>query len=147
MTKNLKNVSDADLDVELKRRQKERYDLALADQKEKERIARLPENVKKREQERFEANYKSALQKALEQNKDVTPETVGTWKITGEDPNCDMGGYHHEPSLGLFEGKLKDVVAHAVNLTGFYSWGGGGSIKLYKQPTVTKIGRKEPRSK
>jgi hypothetical protein len=52
----------------------------------------------------------------------------GTWRIRGEDPNCDMGGHHYQPDLGTVEGKLSDVVEHAVNLSGFYTWGGGGDI-------------------
>ena len=52
----------------------------------------------------------------------------GTWRIRGEDPNCDMGGHHYQPELGTVEGKLCDVVEHAVNLGGFYTWGGGGDI-------------------
>lgn len=52
----------------------------------------------------------------------------GTWRIRGEDPNCDMGGHHYQPELGTVEGKLLDVVEHAVNLEGFYTWGSGGDI-------------------
>ena len=33
----------------------------------------------------------------------------GTWEVRGEDPNCDMGGYHHEPLLGYFEGTLEEL--------------------------------------
>ena len=52
----------------------------------------------------------------------------GTWRIRGEDPNCDFGGSHYQPELGTVQGKLSDVVEHAVNLSGFYTWGGGGDI-------------------
>lgn len=52
----------------------------------------------------------------------------GTWHILGEDPNCDFGGHHYQPELGTVEGKLRDVVEHAVNLKHFYTWGGGGDI-------------------
>ena len=52
----------------------------------------------------------------------------GTWRIRGEDPNCDFGGHHYQPELGTVEGKLRDVVEHAVQLDGFYTWGGGGDI-------------------
>ena len=31
-------------------------------------------------------------------------EEYGIWKVEGEDPNCDFGGSHHQPNLGLFEG-------------------------------------------
>ena len=54
---------------------------------------------------------------------------VGSWAIYGEDPNCDFGGHHHEPFLGVFHGTLEDAIAHAVDLSGFWQWGGGGRIK------------------
>ena len=62
----------------------------------------------------------------------------GIWRVTGEDPNCDMGGYHHMPYLGTFEGTLEDVITLAVELPGFWQWGGGGEID---KTNVTKIDR------
>lgn len=53
----------------------------------------------------------------------------GLWEIRGEDPNCDFGGHHHEPLLTRIEGNYFDAVELALSLTGFFSWGGGGSIK------------------
>lgn len=53
----------------------------------------------------------------------------GVWMIFGEDPNCDMGGQHHQPNLGTVHGKLRNVVNHAVSLANFYSWGSGGDIR------------------
>lgn len=64
---------------------------------------------------------------------------VGVWEVRGEDPNCDMGGAHHQPLLGYFEGKLEDVIRYAVELPSFWQWGGGGDFRLHKQPIVTKI--------
>jgi hypothetical protein len=52
----------------------------------------------------------------------------GLWEIRGEDSNCDMGGYHNEPLLTRVEGKYFDAVELALSLTGFFSWGAGGSI-------------------
>lgn len=52
----------------------------------------------------------------------------GTWRIRGEDPNCDFGGAHYQPELGTVEGKLRKVIEHAVQLSDFYTWGGGGDI-------------------
>ena len=63
-------------------------------------------------------------------------EEVGTWKILGQDPNCDMGGSHHNPYLETVEGKLLDVIKHAISLDSFYTWGGGGEITKI---TVTKL--------
>lgn len=65
-------------------------------------------------------------------------DEVGIWQVFGEDPNCDMGGYHHEPFLGLIEGKLDDVIYEAVTYGGFFHWGGGGKIKRYQSPGVQK---------
>jgi hypothetical protein len=56
-------------------------------------------------------------------------EKVATWQVLGEDPNCDMGGSHHQPTLGFFTGKLSDVITLAVNLPHFWQWGGGGDFK------------------
>lgn len=52
----------------------------------------------------------------------------GTWEVRGEDPNCDLGGPHHEPFLGVYSGRLEDVIRMAVDLPGFWQWGGGGRI-------------------
>ena len=59
---------------------------------------------------------------------------VGVWKVQGEDPNCDLHGPHHQPELGMFEGKLDDIVHHAVELSNFWEWGGGGSITRVGKP-------------
>ena len=60
----------------------------------------------------------------------------GTWQIYGEDPNCDMGGSHCPPNLGIHAGKLEDVLRNAVGLPAFWSWGGGGSITKLKVVAV-----------
>lgn len=59
---------------------------------------------------------------------------VGTWKVRGEDPNCDFGGTHIMPDLGTYEGKLEDVIAYAVTLPSFWTWGAGGDISSYSAP-------------
>lgn len=58
----------------------------------------------------------------------------GTWEILGEDSNADFGGQHYQPSLGLFEGTLDQVIRKAVSIPRFYTWGGGGSIRLVNPP-------------
>lgn len=65
--------------------------------------------------------------KLLEQN---SLDDVGIWKIKGEDPNCDFGGSHHQPDLGIVEGKLRDVIMYGVMLPGFWQWGHGGDFQL-----------------
>jgi hypothetical protein len=57
-------------------------------------------------------------------------EQTGFWRIKGEDPNCDFGGSHYQPDLGVVEGKLQDIIMYAVNLPSFWTWGAGGDIEL-----------------
>jgi len=66
-------------------------------------------------------------------------EETNTWEVRGEDPNCDFGGPHHQPLLGIFEGVLYDVIEHAVELPGFWQWGAGGDIKARRVTKVVKI--------
>lgn len=66
----------------------------------------------------------------------------GVWKVTGEDPNCDLGGHHHSPTLGFFEGTLGDVIDYAMELPGFWQWGYGGDIEPYNKPLIKKIDSK-----
>lgn len=60
----------------------------------------------------------------------------GIWNIYGEDPNCDFGGHHHTPFLQTVEGTLETCLKYAINLKGFYTWGGGGHLT---KVTVTKL--------
>lgn len=62
---------------------------------------------------------------------DYPLEEEGKWKIYGEDPNCDMMGHHHEPYLGLVEGRYIDAIVYAKSLSDFTQWGGGGRITKY----------------
>ena len=62
----------------------------------------------------------------------------GQWEIRGEDPNCDFGGPHTNPTLGFLEGYLKDVIKVAVRMDGFYQWGGGYIVKR-KEPVIVKV--------
>ncbi len=67
-----------------------------------------------------------------------TLDEYGIWQVYGEDPNCDFGGHHHQPELGVYEGILRDVVALAVELPGFWQWGSGGDIL---KRNISKIDR------
>lgn len=53
----------------------------------------------------------------------------GVWAVLGEDPNCDFGGSHYNPTLGYYTGTLQKVLEVAVNLDNFWTWGAGGEIK------------------
>lgn len=66
-------------------------------------------------------------------------EKYGVWEVLGEDSNADLGGSHYQPSLGLFEGTLDQVIRKATSMNSFYTWGGGGSIFLREKPEVLKL--------
>ena len=53
----------------------------------------------------------------------------GVWQVKGEDPNCDFGGYHHSPDIGLFNGTLKGAIEWGIDQPKFWSWGSGGDFK------------------
>jgi len=61
---------------------------------------------------------------------------VGFWKVVGEDPNCDFGGSHSQPFIGVFKGRLRDVIYHAVGISSFWQWGSGGDITKVDVLTV-----------
>ena len=70
--------------------------------------------------------------------KEHPADMYGVWHIRGEDDNCDLGGSHYMPTLGYFEGEYEDIVELAVGLRGFFSWGGGGDIRLIDVKKVDK---------
>ncbi len=82
------------------------------------------------------ADYLSGPNAGRELFKQYKLDEVGTWEVYGEDPNCDFEGHHYMPKLGIFQGKLSDVLETAVQLKGFYQWGGGGEIKKINIQTV-----------
>lgn len=63
-------------------------------------------------------------------------DVCGIWHVRGEDPNCDFGGSHVQPTLGFFAGRLRDVIEYAVTLKDFWQWGAGGS---FEQVNVVKV--------
>lgn len=66
---------------------------------------------------------------------------TGNWVIYGEVE--DPGPFGGPPQvIGHLEGKLEDVIRAAIQMPGFYTWGGGGSIKPFKiesVPTFKKV--------
>ena len=84
-------------------------------------------NDKHREYQLFK-KYTERLYGGKELLKSYDLDTYGTWQIKGEDKNCDLGGPHHEPDLGLFKGTLEDCIKYAISLPRFWTWGGGGRI-------------------
>jgi len=71
-------------------------------------------------------NESYAGKKLLEQH---SLDEEGIWEIRGEDPNCDMAGSHHQPKLGIVQGKLRDVIMYGISLPGFWQWGAGGDFE------------------
>jgi hypothetical protein len=59
-----------------------------------------------------------------------TLEQEGIWEIRGEDPNCDLGGAHHQPKLGIVQGRLQDIIMFGANLDRFWQWGAGGDFEF-----------------
>jgi hypothetical protein len=95
-------------------------------QAEKERleaIERLPE-LERKINDYLDRTYSG--KKLLEKH---SLDEVGVWKVVGEDPNCDMGGYHHQPELGIIQGTLQQALEFGLNHPDFYHWGGGGDFK------------------
>jgi hypothetical protein len=84
-------------------------------------------DVQMKAQDRFKEWTRSSYSGKRLLEKHSLNET-GTWRIRGEDPNCDFGGHHHNPDLGTVEGRLEDVIRYAVGVSGFYTWGHGGDI-------------------
>jgi hypothetical protein len=77
-------------------------------------------------------------------------DEYGIWEVYGEDPNCDLGGHHHNPFLGVFEGTLEEVLYEAVELSGFWQWGYGGEIKSqarHKVKRATPMSERSPEAK
>ena len=72
--------------------------------------------------------------------KDHSLTKVGIWEIRGEDPNCDLGGSHYQPKLGIVQGKLQDVILFGANLDRFWEWGSGGNfIFIGNEKTIPQI--------
>ena len=64
-------------------------------------------------------------------------DKVGLFRVRGEDSNPDFGGSHYQPELGSFRGKFEDVAAYAVEISGFWQRGSGGSIEEIKIKEIT----------
>lgn len=70
----------------------------------------------------------------------------GTWKIFGADTNCDLGGSHHMPDLGLYRGFLKDIINYAIEIPSFWSWGPGRIEKVH-EPVIIDVDENSIREK
>lgn len=85
----------------------------------------------------YKAYLSSYEYKTLLEKYDLDQE--GIWLVRGEDPNCDLGGYHYQPTLGYYRGRLEDIVKIAVELKNFWTWGAGGNISLVKVIDITDV--------
>lgn len=61
-----------------------------------------------------------------------TMNEYGFWKIRGADNNPDFNGTHYQADLGIYEGKLIDIINYAVSLEDFWSWASGDIVKVNK---------------
>lgn len=68
-----------------------------------------------------------------------TDDDYGIWEIYGESPNCDFGGYHSSPKLGIAKGMFIDVLIYASTMNGFYTWGGGGYIVKRTEENLIEV--------
>lgn len=73
------------------------------------------------------SNFEDCRNKLLSR---YSSKKKGIWLVYGESPNCDFGGFHGEPFLGVFSGEYGKVVDYVLNklTSSFFSWGAGGSI-------------------
>ena len=96
-----------------------------------ERSAKEHEDrINKSHNSRYERFFKTYSGADLLKKHSLTEH--GVWEVRGEDPNCDLGGHHHQPYIGTFTGTLDSVIRHAVTYDSWETWGGGGSIKKVK---------------
>lgn len=103
------------IDIEIAKLQAEKEKLEV--------IERLPE-VERKVKDYLDRTYSG--KRLLEHH---SLDEKGLWKVKGEDPNCDMGGYHHQPELGIVDGTLKEALEYAIQHPSFYTWGGGGDFE------------------
>ena len=95
----------------------------------------IAQKYEKELSQKSEARYESWVRNSYSGKKLLANHKLdefGTWRIRGEDPNCDLGGVHHQPELGIVEGTLEDIIKYAVKLPNFYTWAGGGDISKVK---------------
>lgn len=81
--------------------------------------------------------YTTVCYSGVELLKKYSLGEYGTWKIDGEDPNCDWGGPHYQPHIATLEGKLEDVLRQAVEMPQFWQWGSGGTVTRLEIKKVT----------
>ena len=63
-------------------------------------------------------------------------QAVRTWLVRGEDPNCDIGGHHHQPHIGYVTGTFEKAIAWAVLQPKWVAWGAGGDISLVESTVL-----------
>jgi hypothetical protein len=72
----------------------------------------------------------SATDRRVQELRNKYPaDKTATWEIRGEDPNCDLGGHHGNPRLGVMIGRYEDVLEKALSMPGFWTWGWGGKVE------------------
>lgn len=104
----------AEIDKEIEKLKKEKEELL--------ELEKLPE-VKQKVLKYLDSTYSG---RQLLTKHSLSEE--GVWEIRGEDPNCDLGGTHYQPRLGVYSGTLEKVLEIAVQKPSWAQWGGGGDI-------------------
>lgn len=104
-----------------------------------EQIAKL--QAEKQKIQTTKSKYSDSVQKHIDRNRitDFELNQFDYWDIYGEDSNCDLGGYHHEPFIETVHGYLIDVIKYAVTLKSFYSWGAGGRIQKSTRGEIKRL--------
>ncbi|MCK9531443.1 MAG: hypothetical protein M0R77_12925 [Gammaproteobacteria bacterium] len=75
--------------------------------------------------ERYTKYLTSSAGKRLLQDHSSTEE--GYWHAIGESDDPGIGG-GRGPDLGIYKGRLVDVIRKVTAMNAFWSWGGGGYI-------------------
>ena len=79
----------------------------------------------KKADEQYTKYLTSHSGKRLLQDHSSTEE--GYWQVIGESDDPGIGG-GRGPDLGIYKGRLVDVIRKATSMNAFWAWGGGGSI-------------------
>jgi hypothetical protein len=105
-----------------------RYQLSMIDQQIKDLQEKREQIVREMEAKKTSFDRYMDTYHGQELLKKHNLTEYGIWKVYGEDPNCDFGGSHYEPEIGLYEGTLEKVLRKVTEMSKFWTWGGGGRV-------------------
>jgi hypothetical protein len=64
--------------------------------------------------------------------------TEGMWQVYGEDPDGGMALHRSQPNLGIYTGRLCDILQVVTEMPNFWSCGSGGNLHLVRVITITE---------